>query len=173
MSHTKMEDKGAAEQPTPSKATRPSGFLTAEMILAADDITYEDVDVPEWGGGKVRLRLLNAAESMHFQGQLETNRKEAALALFRASVVDPVTGLKLFQESEVFKALRKKSMKVIRRLSDKCLELNGLLDPGREAQLAAKLLREAAVHERDEVASRLNDIADQLVRGAEEGDLGN
>ncbi len=168
MSDGSMEE---TRQPTVTQA-RPSGFLTADMILAADDITYEDVEVEEWGG-TVRLRLLNAAESVHFQGQLETNRKEASLALFRASCVDPVTGLKLFQDKEAFKALHKKSMKVIRALSDKCLELNGLLDPGREAQLAAKLLREAAVHERDEVASRLNDIADQLVRGAEEGELGN
>ena len=145
MSRKEMEDKDTAEQPTPEPA-QPSGFLTAEMILAADDITYEDVEVPEWGGGKVRLRLLNATASVHFQGQLETNRKEASLELLRASVVDPVTGLRLFQNADAFKALHKKSMKVIRRLSDKCLELNGLLDPGREAQLAAKLLREAALH---------------------------
>jgi hypothetical protein len=35
-------------------------ILTAEQIMAAEDRTFEDVDVPEWGG-TVRLRVMGAS----------------------------------------------------------------------------------------------------------------
>ncbi len=135
-------------------------LLSLDDILGADDIEYRVVELSEWGGS-VRLRLLNGSETIHFQTFLETNRREASLALVRASVVDE-EGKKLFQTKDAFEALKKKSMKVIRRISDECLDLNGLLDPGKEIQLAAKVIRDRAAIESDEIAQRLFDIADDL-----------
>lgn len=135
-------------------------LLTLDDILGADDIEYRTVKLPEWGGS-VRLRLLNGAETIHFQTFLETNRREASLALVRASTVD-AEGKKLFETKESFEALKKKSYKVIRRISDECLDLNGLLDPGKEIRLAAKAIRDRAAVESEEIADRLFDIADDL-----------
>ena len=135
-------------------------LLTLDDILGADDIEFRTVELPEWKGS-VRLRLLNGAETIHFQTFLETNRREASLALVRSSVVD-AEGKKIFQTKESFEALKKKSYKVIRRISDECLDLNGLLDPGKEIRLAAKAIRDRAAIEEEDIAERLRDIANDL-----------
>jgi hypothetical protein len=37
------------------------GLLNKDQILAADDLPYEDVEIPEWGG-TVRIRTMTGAE---------------------------------------------------------------------------------------------------------------
>ncbi len=137
-----------------------SPLLTLDDILGADDIEYRTIELPEWGGS-VRLRLLNGAETIQFQTSLEKNKREATIALVRSSVVD-ADGKKLFQHKDDFAALKKKSMKVIRRIGNEALDLNGLLDPGTEIQLACKAIRDRAALESDEIAERLFDIANDL-----------
>ncbi len=146
-------------------------FLSAADILGADDIEYRNLSVPEWEGD-VRLRLLTAQQSVQFQGQLQANRKEASLALVRHSMVDE-DGNQVFNLAADFKALQQKSMKVIRRIADECLDLNGLMDPSREAKLAARMLREQADNYSTEVADALHEIADELDVQSKEADIKN
>ncbi len=146
-------------------------FLSAADILGADDIEYRDISIPQWGGD-VRLKLLTAAESVRFQAQLQANRKEASLALVRTSMVDK-DGNQVFKLADDFKALQQKSMKVIRLIADEALDLNGLLDPSREAKLAARMLREQADNYPPEVSDALHEIADELDVQSKEADLKN
>ncbi len=152
-------------------ASKAITFLSAADILGADDIEYRTIDLPQWGG-KVRVKLLTAAESVRFQDQLQKNRKEASLALVRQSMVD-ADGNQVFKLADDFKALQKKSMKVIRIIADECLDLNGLLDPSREAKLAARMLREQAENYTEEVSDALHEIADELDVQSKEADLKN
>ena len=44
-------------------------LLNKEQILNADDLTFEDVEVPEWGG-TVRIRCLESTERDEFEQSL-------------------------------------------------------------------------------------------------------
>lgn len=47
-----------------------SDFLTKDEILAADDLPFEDVTVPEWGNKKVRVIGMNAADAQEYSSRL-------------------------------------------------------------------------------------------------------
>jgi hypothetical protein len=42
-------------------------YLDKAAILAQDDLAYEDIQIPEWGGAWVRVRTLNASERDRFE----------------------------------------------------------------------------------------------------------
>lgn len=73
-------------------------FLTADEILAADDIPEDTVEVPEWGG-KVRVRGLTLKQLSAIAqkairrnpqtGQDETNREISVLLTIQAGMVNP------------------------------------------------------------------------------------
>jgi len=108
-------------------------LLTRDLIDGADDLPYEDVPVPEWGG-TVRLRTLTGSERDAFEGSIlvqngnsrRLNLKNARAKLLVLSLVDE-DGKRLYAETDVAK-LGKKSAKVLDRLFDKAQKLSGLTD---------------------------------------------
>lgn len=110
------------------------GFLSKEQILKSDDLKYEDVDVPEWGG-KVRVGELTAFDRERFEKRVSAAGNNAAgiskqLGDLRASLVasclrDPHSNERLFSDADV-KALNEKSSLVIARLFTICTRLSGI-----------------------------------------------
>lgn len=153
-------------------------LLSVAAILSAHDVEYKTVEVKEWGGA-VRLKQLTGAENVEFQAIIDGEQKSGPgkrqgidLLLLRKTLVDE-KGHNLLQSKDDFEAFRQKSGRIIRRLAVIALDFNGLNDPARDARLAAKRLRLAADGERDDIAERLNEIADELVRETEDDDLLN
>lgn len=149
---TKADDDGELE------------LLTGAQIIDADDLEHVDLPVPAWGG-LVRIRLMSAAEAFGWSDSLEKDAKAAALALVRACAINPDGG-RMFAPAAMYEALKKKSMREIRFVSDKCLELNGLGD-GAERKKVAALLRKRAADERLDAA-----VAGELMTMAEEFEAG-
>lgn len=160
------------------QSAKESGVLSVAQILGADDVEYLLVPVEEWGGS-VRFKQLTAAENVEFQSLIDSERKSNPnkrrgidLLLLRKTMVDEA-GNKLIDRTEDFENFRKKSGRIIRRLAIKALEFNGLNDPARDARMGAKRLRAAADGEREDIAERLNEIADEMLREVEDDDLVN
>jgi len=101
--------------------TSNNGFLTRDAILAVQDIPFEDVDIPAWGG-KVRVRGLTAKERDDFENNAialrEIDATKAAdnirARLVVLSLVDS-EGNRLFTNDEA-EALGKKHGAVVDRL---------------------------------------------------------
>jgi hypothetical protein len=108
-------------------------LLSKEQILAVDDLTYEDVEVPEWGG-TVRVRMLTGAERDKFEESVMTRKGrqvDVKLALLRAklvalTVVDEA-GQRLFEERDVA-ALGQKSAVALNRVFEVAQRINGLTE---------------------------------------------
>lgn len=105
-----------------------------DRILAANDIGYEDVVVPEWNE-KVRVRGLSGTDRDAYEAQAVALRNggqdvELRLADFRARLVvkclyDPETDERVFPDNEV-SALGAKSAVVLERLFTVAQRLSGL-----------------------------------------------
>lgn len=103
-------------------------LLDKSAILEADDLKYEDVDVPEWGG-TVRVRCLTAADryalldaSLGQDGTI--NRQRFVLGILAAAIVNE-SGERLFTDVEV-ERLATKSYMALDRLVPVANRLNGL-----------------------------------------------
>lgn len=108
-------------------------LLDKSGILAAQDIEFEDVPVPEWGG-TVRIYGLTGTERDRFEaGVVEQRgaRVRANLKNVRARLVAMAMrdedGKRLFSDAEVA-ALGEKSAKVLDRLFDVAARLSRLSD---------------------------------------------
>lgn len=139
-----MSDQDAGQQGN-------GGYLSKEQILAADDLPYEDVNVPEWGG-VVRVRGLTGSERGWWESQLsevtpeedeggDTRMKMAfhmermRVTLCTLCLVD-AHGARLFKENEV-RALGQKSALALNRVYDVAARISGI---SKEAvERAAKL----------------------------------
>lgn len=108
-------------------------LLTRTAILEAQDLTTEDVPVPEWGG-EVRIRALTGAERDRIEsaflgkgGQFDGK----ALVNFRAKLVASCAvdeaGQPLFGTADVV-ALGGKSAAALERVSAAAQRLSGLTD---------------------------------------------
>lgn len=103
------------------------GLLTREDILAAQDIKYESVDVPEWGG-TVRIKTLSGVERAVFDDFSYENRQakgqlsNAMVLLCTLSVVGE-DGKPLFAEKDIA-VLKEKSSAPIQRIWSAALKLN-------------------------------------------------
>ncbi len=105
-----------------------------DLILAAEDRPFEDIDVPEWGV-KVRVRGLSGTERDSYEAKAVAVRQggkdvELRLANFRSKLVvkclfDPENDERIFDDNEV-NALGSKSGKVIDELFDLCQKLSGM-----------------------------------------------
>lgn len=104
--------------------------LSAEQILAAEDLSFQEVEVPEWGG-TVRIRELTGAQRDAFEGSVMGDGKKPDIANIRARLVAAClvddAGKPLFNEAAARK-LGEKSGRVLDRLFDTCRELNGLTE---------------------------------------------
>ncbi len=106
-------------------------LLSAEQILAAQDLEAIDVPVPEWGGS-VRLRMMNAGERDEYESiAIEANdtdartwrrRMRARLLCFTIVGED---GELLFSQEDI-EALAKKGVRPVQRLYNVASRLNAL-----------------------------------------------
>jgi hypothetical protein len=107
-----------------------SKYLGKE-ILELDDTTYEEVDVPEWGG-IIRVRSLTGAERDAYEMSIVSmNGKELSLntsnmrsRLVAMSVIDE-KGKKVFTDRDVNK-LGSKSGAALDRVYTVCQRISGL-----------------------------------------------
>ncbi len=101
-------------------------ILNREQIIAAADRAFVEIDCPEWGG-KVRLRSLDAEQSLHYEsvvakrakGDLKVNPISAVLAV---SIVDEA-GVPLFNDKDMHE-IGKKHPGVLTRLMHAVGKLN-------------------------------------------------
>lgn len=112
-------------------------LLTRDQILDAKDITYEDVEVPEWGG-TVRVQALSGAARDQFEAALVAGKgKNRSVKLdnvrakmVAASIVD-ADGKRLFTDADVRK-LGEKSAAALQRVYTVAQRLSGLTDDDAE-----------------------------------------
>lgn len=105
-----------------------------DTILGADDLAYEDRDVPEWGV-KVRVHGLTGTDRDAYEARAVAVKRgsqdvELRLQDFRSRLLvkclhDPETGERVFDDKDVAK-LGRKSGVVIDRLFDVARRLSGM-----------------------------------------------
>lgn len=108
-------------------------LLNRDQILSADDLTYKDVEVPEWGG-VVRVRVMTGAERGDFEQSIITGRgknrdinfKNLRGKLVARCLIDE-DGERLFSDADI-QALEEKSAAALSRVFDVCQRINGLTD---------------------------------------------
>jgi hypothetical protein len=117
-----------------------SPFLSRDQILAADDIAFEAVEVPEWGG-TVRVKALTIPEFSEFQAatvaaskgkkfDAESGSLDTLAYLATLGMVDEA-GARLFSKEDVI-ALASKSMSALIRVASAVARLTKM----RESDLA-------------------------------------
>ena len=106
-------------------------FLTRDQILNADDLKYEEIDAPEWGG-VVRLKVMTGIERDDFeQSVFDMKGKDTKVNLknFRAKLLVKVivdeAGKRVFEEADI-ERLSLKNSKVLDKLFNKAQEINGI-----------------------------------------------
>lgn len=106
-------------------------FLTRDQILNADDLKYEEVDAPEWGG-VIRLKVMTGIERDDFEQSVfdmkgkdtKVNLKNFRAKLLVKTIVDE-QGKRVFEELDI-ERLSTKSSKVLDKLFTKAQEINGI-----------------------------------------------
>lgn len=109
-----------------------------ELITQAEDIAFEDVDIPEWGC-KVRVKGLSSAQIDAYQAKQvamrrndNENNTELKMRNYRAELVaqvlyDPETGARVFSDAkEGARTLAKKSSGIVNGLYVLIEKLSGL-----------------------------------------------
>lgn len=107
-------------------------LLGKEAILKAQDLTFEEVEVKEWGG-KVRIRTLTGTERDEYEMQLfstkgknvEWNRKNFRSKLLVLTIVDE-KNQRLFTEKDI-DALGAKNSQPIDMLATIAMKINGIM----------------------------------------------
>jgi hypothetical protein len=109
------------------------GYLTRDQILKVDDIQFEDVQVPEWGGA-VRVRGLTGAQRDELEASVVEQRGRKTrvnLQNLRAKLVAMAAvdeqGKRVFSDGDVA-ALGQKSAAALQRVFDAAQRLSGLSD---------------------------------------------
>lgn len=103
--------------------------LTADQILAADDLGLVKVNVKEWGG-EVFIRVMTVGELDAYQQEWAVNKQTGVdnfRAKFLARCLCDETGNRLFSDEEILK-LAGKSAKVVSRLFDKAAQHNAITE---------------------------------------------
>lgn len=106
-------------------------LLTKDAILGSDDLPFEDVDVPEWGG-KVRVASMTAGERDRFE-QMIVDKKSGTIklenirAILAAHVIIDENGDRLFTDKDLV-TLSKKSARAIGRVFEAAQRLNAFSD---------------------------------------------
>jgi len=109
------------------------GLLTKEQVSAAQDLTTEEVEVPQWGGS-VLVRGLTARERGQFMAMLVDQRKggnrtrleDLQVRLCAMSIVDE-QGRRMFSDSEL-SLLARKSARALQPIFEVAQRLSGLSD---------------------------------------------
>lgn len=103
-------------------------MLTREQILNADDLTKQEVAIPEWGGS-VFVRSMTAAERDAYESSLldkkgNVNYKDARASLVVVSCCDE-SGKALFSKTDI-KLLSAKNAAAVDRLFSVAQKINGM-----------------------------------------------
>ena len=110
--------------------TQTGEFLGRDAILGADDLAYDTVPVPEWGGN-VRIRALTGTERDRFEAEVAGNGKRLKLdnvrAKFVARCIVDAKDNQVFGTADVA-ALGRKNAAVLNRVFEACQKLSGLTD---------------------------------------------
>lgn len=103
-------------------------ILNKKDILQANDDTYEEVSVAEWGG-VVRVYVISAADRLEFEGKytgesgtINFKDHDAPLDLLASSLRDE-SGSSMFSREEIT-VLGTKNGRVVHELFQKALEIN-------------------------------------------------
>jgi hypothetical protein len=110
------------------------GLLTADQILGADDLVYEDVEVPEWGGS-IRIRTMTAAARDTYEASImevdEFGNVSSKVDNMRAKLVARCAidedGKPLFSEAQIAE-LGQKSAKALQTCFNVAARLNAVTD---------------------------------------------
>lgn len=108
-------------------------LLTKEQILSADDLPYEDVEVPEWGG-TVRVISMMDNEREQFELKFGGKKGEGMAGVKRwlcAMTIADENRVPIFTAADV-DALGKKSGAALNRVFDASARLNGLTKQDQE-----------------------------------------
>lgn len=106
-------------------------MLNAAKILEAEDLAYEDVEIPEWPDegkpGVVRMTQLNAEDAMAMSDAMvdAASKRDGMFIAVVACARNPETRERLLSDEDI-PALRKKSLRVLNRLQTIALRLNNL-----------------------------------------------
>lgn len=96
------------------------------LILQAEDRKFEDVEIPEWGGVKVRVKALTDAQLGEYQGKtmalkssggdnVEVEMRHRRTELLVKCLFDPDTDTRIFTDADA-KALSQKNAGVVNAL---------------------------------------------------------
>ena len=126
-------DKNVIEQEQVKKPL----LLTRDAILQAQDLHYEDVEMPEWGG-TVRVRTLTGRERDAFEQSMlnekgkntKTNLRNIRAKLVALTVVDG-EGKRIFNAADI-ELLGEKSANALDRLFDVARRLSRLTEKDTE-----------------------------------------
>ena len=108
-------------------------FLTRDQILAADDITFRDVEVPEWGG-LVRVRSLCGTDRARLLAMLPDEKERRADEWVERLVVACAcdeNGEALFSADDIAE-LKKKNANAINRIFEAADDLNIFSEASRQ-----------------------------------------
>lgn len=106
-------------------------MLTKDQIISANDIITETISIPEWGGD-VSIKVMSGTERDAFESSIfEQKGKDIQRNLnnLRAKLVSKCLiddkGSRLFSDKEI-EIVGKKSAKVLDRLYEVCVRINGI-----------------------------------------------
>ncbi|MDQ1037275.1 hypothetical protein QFZ75_003691 [Streptomyces sp. V3I8] len=106
-------------------------YLSADQILSADDLAFEDVEVPEWGG-TVRVREMPGTERDKFESQfvgkdgasVRMEGLEGFRARLAAATIVDENGKQQFRSAAEAKRLGEKSAAALQRVCDVAMRLS-------------------------------------------------
>lgn len=105
-------------------------LLNKNQILTADDLSYRQFDVAEWGGA-VRVRTMTGAERDAYEAEIYGGGKlniENVRARFLAKVLVNEQGELLFSDPGDVVVLGKKNARALQRIFRVAQEINALDD---------------------------------------------
>lgn len=111
------------------------GLINLQDVLNATDTRQITYNVPEWGGDIIIKTLTAGARDDYEKGLLIKDENGQLVrspvlspAKFVAACVYQEDGQKMFRTDEHIKVLESKNYNVVRRIFEKCLEVNAMSD---------------------------------------------
>jgi hypothetical protein len=109
-------------------------LTSASQILDAEDLTHEDITIPEWGDLEARIAQLNAEETQAFTRDMSAQPAGDNNGMYLILI----HALRTRQHERVLDmshidGLKKKNINVLNRLQQIALRVNGMGEIGREA----------------------------------------
>lgn len=107
-------------------------YIKRDDIMKSQDLAFEDVEVPEWGPGFIRIKTMTGTERDAYEASLydlkgkevKMNRDDIRAKLLVKCLVDEKNE-RLFSDAEI-KMLGKKSAKVLDKLFTIAQKLNSM-----------------------------------------------